>query len=116
MTDGSTAIIIVDHGNVTETEKEGEQLDNGATVFHIHFECYALMKAIWMDSMSSHITSVDIHIQDNLQDKYDHSSVGDVGQCTLTSSTEQLFVWDNLTQDDAWKDYDYTWTLPSLSS
>jgi hypothetical protein len=115
VTDGTTATVIVDGGNVTETEKESEQLSNSTTLDHIHLACYTLMRAIWSDSLSGHIKSVDIHIQDNLIDKYGYPSVGDVGQCTLTSDTEQLFVWENLDQDSAWKDYDNTWTLPSLS-
>jgi hypothetical protein len=115
VTTGTYATVEVNGGAVTETEKESEQLSNSWTIDHIHLACFTLMQTIWHDSISSHIKSVDIHIQDNLVDKYGSPSIGDVGQCTLTRETEQLFVWGNLDQDSAWKVYDYTWTLPSLS-
>jgi curli biogenesis system outer membrane secretion channel CsgG len=43
VTDGTTATVTVDQGNVTETEKESEQLSNSTTLDHIHLVCYTLM-------------------------------------------------------------------------
>ncbi len=112
VTVGSHATVAVDNGAVTETE----MLNDCCTrVDDIHLECFTLMNAIWADSMHAAITVVDIHLTANLVDKYGRPSIGDVGQCTLTSDTEKKFVWQNLTQDSAWEVYDYTWTLPSLS-
>ena len=109
---GAHATVVVGKGTVTETEMLS---DCCARDDDIHLECFNLMKAIWHDSMSSHIKSVDIHLTANLVDKYGRPSIGDVGQCTLSRETEQQFVWENLNQDSAWADYDYTWTLPSPS-
>jgi hypothetical protein len=108
---GAHATVVVDNGAVTEMELLN---DCCARIDDIHLECFNLMQATWHDSMSSHIKSVDIHLTANLVDRYGHPSIGDVGQCTLTSDTEKQFVWENLDQDSAWNVYDYTWTLPGL--
>ncbi len=110
VTQGAHATVEVSDGDVTETEMLS---DCCARDDDIHLECFNLMKAIWHDSMARDIERVDVHLTANLVDKYGRPSIGDVGQCTLSRETEQKFVWENLDQDSAWADYDYTWTLPS---
>lgn len=52
------------------------------------------------------INEVDIAFNGPLVDKYGKTSTGYYGIANLTFPTAQMFVWDNLTPDQAWGDYD----------
>ena len=118
---GSNGTNIVSHYNLGGDNAEviDEQsvggFSNGDTVESIKIDCFAIQKALWTSSVASKISDVEVRVNGQLQDQYGKTSNGMWGSCELKSDTAKQFVWDNLTQDDAWKVYDNTWILPSLT-
>jgi len=100
---------------VTIQENINYGLDNASILESIKIDCFYIQMAIWQAKIA-HVDTVEVYILSNsLTDQYGNTSTGQLGHCTLGKDTASLFNWGNLTQDQAWGDYDDTWYLPSLN-
>jgi hypothetical protein len=90
---------------ITVSENAADNLTNGMIVDGIKMDCFYIQKALWTN-VGKQIPEVIINFYMPVQDQYGNQSIGEVASCDLQKSTAQLFNWNNLTQDDAWKDYD----------
>ncbi|EFH85667.1 hypothetical protein [Ktedonobacter racemifer] len=92
--------------------------DNGSAKTEIEFDCFNVLKDIWMDNtLKGMLTFVTFHLQSKLTDVYGNSSTDDIGRATLTKDTASKFHWDNLSEQDAWNNqiYDDQWMLPDIA-
>jgi hypothetical protein len=89
-------------------------LTNGMTVIQIQNDCFMVQQALWT-KMASHLSEVEVSITMNVIDQYGKESNGFVADCDLKKNTASKFVWNNLTYDQAWKDYDATFIAPFLT-
>lgn len=106
-------------GNLTISEYFDSSgfLNNGFTIVGIKRDCFYLQQAEWQAKPTfAGVTTIELVITSQLQDKFGNTSTGTIGTCTLTKSTEQKFNWGNLDQDTVWGDYDNVYILPSLNS
>jgi hypothetical protein len=106
-------------GNLTISEYFDPNgfLNNGDVVVGIKNDCFQIQQAEWQAKPAlAGVTTIELIITSQLQDKFGNTSTGTIGTCTLTQPTEQLFNWGNLYQDTAWGDYDDVYILPSLNS
>ncbi|GHO45166.1 hypothetical protein [Ktedonospora formicarum] len=83
----------------------------------IESNCYDVEHAIWTSKLKGVVSTVAVHIQSDLVDRYGHNSKGDAGYVVLKANTEKRFVWDNLSIEDAWNNqiYDEQWLLPDVA-
>ncbi len=84
-------------------------LTNGMTVQEIKLECFDAQKALWTSGVASKLSDVLMGISMDVIDQYGKQSKQVVATCDLSKDTAQKFVWDNLTDDMAWGDYDNTY-------
>ena len=90
-------------------------LTNGMTVQEIKLECFTAQKAIWTSGVAAHISDVLMGVSMDVVDQYGKQSIQVVATCDLSKDTAQKFVWENLTDDSAWGDYDNTFIAPFLT-
>lgn len=91
---------------VTVTVTLSEAFDNNGYQLAIRSNCFAINKALWQNVHG--LDSVEIDFLGPLVDAYGNNSIGGMGMCQLTATTEKLFNWNNLDADQAWSDYDQT--------
>lgn len=97
---------------ITETTEGG--FTKSGTVDGIKMDCFDFQKALWTAGIAPQISDVKVTINGSLIDQYGHTTTGLWGSCELTRATAGKFVWNNLTWESAWQDYDSQYIRPDL--
>lgn len=95
------------------TKDIGEPLDYNTGQYTARMEIFDMLHSVYTSHLISGLAEVDVTITAPLVDQYGKTSNGPITKATLTSTTEQLFNWDGLDHETAWKDYDSTWQIPN---
>lgn len=80
-------------------------LDQNTAETEMQWLAYYVEKDMYTSGKMA-INDVDVAFSGPLVDKYGKTFTGAYGYCDLTFKTAQLFVWGNLTPDQAWDAYD----------
>lgn len=101
-------------GELDVTVTIGTQWDSGSAQNTVKIICFDLQQSLWTNPhWGQTIQTITVTVNGPLQNTYGQQSIGAYGYCTLSSATEQQFVWANLDWSSAWAAWDDSWVRTS---